>query len=103
MHRRTVSAVIGLGLASLLVVVPGVAAGGLGQAPTDPAGLEAPGPVGETETPFGCAATAAELPTGSPGLVEGDLGATEGPGVAGTGMSAETILDPAICPSPAEL
>ena len=64
--------------------------------------LDAPHPPGMTETPYGCAATVAELPTGSPGLLEGDVGETAGPGTAGAGIAADQGFDPSLCPGAPE-
>jgi hypothetical protein len=41
---------------------------------------------GETFNPYGCAATLSREPIDSPAIAEGDLGAAEGPGTAGSGM-----------------
>jgi hypothetical protein len=72
--------VVGLVVAVSMFLAP--AAGGV-LAQEHPDALDAPHPAGVTETPFGAAATACELPTGSPRLAEGDLSAP--PSIGPTG------------------
>jgi len=44
-----------------------------------------PAAPGETVNPYGCAATLSREPIDSPAIAEGDLGAAQGPGTAGSG------------------
>ena len=61
-----------------------------------PESIGAPPPApGETLSPYDCSAVTAEEPRGrSPAIAEGDLGAAEGPGTAGSGGSVNLEANP---------
>jgi hypothetical protein len=106
MRARRVIAIVGLGLALTLpmaataTAITAAAGGSFAAASVlaDEHGpLDAPHPPGVTDTPYGCPATIGELPTASPGLLEGDLGEVAGPGTSGAGISPEVGYDPSMC------
>jgi hypothetical protein len=68
--------------------------GQIGGQPPESVGAPPPAP-GQTLNPFDCSAVIAEEPRGrSPAIAEGDLGATEGPGTAGSGGSVNLEANP---------
>jgi hypothetical protein len=101
MHVRTALAIVGLGVALSLPVgatAPQVAhaasglpaiASVLAQAEHPETG-DAPHPSGMTETEYGTAATACEVPIGSPAIASGDMGAAVGPGCTGTQSASDS-------------
>jgi hypothetical protein len=101
MQVRTAITVVVLGVAlSLLVAAtapriahtasaPPAIATVLAQAEHPETG-DAPHPSGVTETEYGTAATACEVPTGSPAIASGDMGAAVGPGCTGTQSASDS-------------
>ena len=68
--------------------------GQVGGQPPESVGAPPPAP-GETLSPYDCSAVTAEEPRGrSPAIAEGDIGAAEGPGTAGSGGSVNLAANP---------
>jgi hypothetical protein len=72
------------------------------QAQDHPGTLDAPHPVGVTETESGAAAAACEIPTGSPRIAEGDFGGGPLAATAGTAVVAAGEAPVTVGTSPAD-
>jgi hypothetical protein len=90
MRLHTAFVVVALVAVAVLLAAP-AAAGVFAQ--DHPDALDPPHAEGITETPYGTAATAAELPTGSPGLVEGEFSALPGEVTGGVPLAPGAPAD----------